>query len=63
MSTYSKETAVKILRRFTVDVVIVLVTTSERTSCLFLNQTFMVKDTPPSLYRVCMQPYVSGSFK
>jgi len=41
-----------ILRRFTVGVVIVLVTTSERTSCLFLNQTFMVKDTPPSLYRV-----------
>jgi len=52
MSTYSKETTKAILRRFTVDVVIVLVTTSERISCLFLNQTFMVKGTPPSLYRV-----------
>jgi len=47
-----KETTEAILRRLTVDVVIVLVATSERTSCLFLNQTFMVKDTPPSLYRV-----------
>jgi len=50
--SYPKETIKAILRRFTVDVVIVLVTTSERTPCLFLNQTFMVKDTPPSLYRV-----------
>jgi len=52
LPTYSKETTEAILRRFTVDVVIVLATTSESTSSLFLNQTFMVKDTPPSLYRV-----------
>jgi len=41
-----------ILRRFTVDVVIVLLTTSERTPCIFLNQTFMAKEIPPSLYKV-----------
>jgi len=41
-----------ILRRFTTDVVIVLLTTSERTPCLFLNQTFMAKEIPPSLYKV-----------
>jgi len=52
MSTYSKKSAAAILRRFTVDVVIVLVTTAERYSCSFRNQTFIVRDTPPSLYRV-----------
>jgi len=37
-----------------IDEVMVLAATSERTPCLFLNQTFMVKDSPPSLYRMSL---------